>query len=703
MSAPKSNYFNRELSWFSFNERVLAQALNPKQLTLEKLKFLSIVSSNFDEFFMVRVASTIRQIKEGDRIKCPSGLRPSQVLEQLQENIQELVRQQYLCLNEVIIPSLRENQFTFSALEDLNVEELSYLESYFQEKVFPVLTPLAASRRNPLVQTTQNLSLYLALKLRKKGSKKGNTDLAVVEIPADLDRFIFIPGRETRVLLLEDLILSHIEFLFSGFKVSDHVVFRLTRDADMSVDENRDEDFMEAMKEILLKRRNSFPVRLEVTKGAPTLRDELLESFNLPIESCFEVDGPVDLKPFMKLCFLPGLDTLRNDLWTPVQPQDYPDPEIDLWDSIKQKDIFLHHPYESFSIIENLVSLAANDPNVVSIKMTLYRTAGDSPIIGALARAAQNGKQVTVLVELKARFDEGQNIEWAEILEQAGVLVIYGVAQLKVHAKALLITRQEEDHLIRYAHFGTGNYNGSTAKLYTDMGLITTHEQMTFEMALFFNSITGYTTTPKLHHLAMAPNSMRPKFEQLIEREIDRAENGQEGLIIAKMNALVDEKIINLLYKASKAGVKVQLNIRGICCLRPGIKGVSENITVLSIIDRYLEHSRVYYFDNGGSPEVYLSSADWMPRNIDKRVELMFPIYEKKFLKRIRYYFEITFADNTNSYELLNDGTYKKRIPKRGQKKLNSQIYFHEEAVKKAQSAKVNKAKILHARRKESK
>ncbi len=699
--AKQSTYINRELSWVKFNERVLGEALRKSNPLLERLKFMAIVSSNFDEFFMVRVARLMRDKLSGDHVGCPSGKRPSQVLRKLLKDMHSIVDQQYERLTGKVIPKLAAAGYEIITPDDYTAAQDAHVRHIFEQEIFPTLTPRAVKDDDKLDTMLANLRLHVAFRVREKGKDGDPLKLAIVEIPSNLDRFHMLEGDPSKriVALLEDIIVHCADMLFPGHIIHESAVFRVTRDADMSVDEERDEDFIQAMAEVLVSREQSFPVRLEVDCSKYDLCELLRKRLDLPTDNVFYLSGPLDLKAFMKLCFLPGFDEHKIDVWPPQQPQSIPH-DADMWELLKQRDVLLHHPYESFKPVVQLVEQAAHDPDVLSIKMTLYRTSGHSPIVRALAHAAEEGKQVAALVELKARFDEEQNIEWAKQLERAGVIVIYGVAHLKVHSKALMIVRKEVNGIMRYVHLGTGNYNDSTAKLYTDMGLLTTREDLTFETALFFNAITGYSAVPSLQKLIMAPHSMRTRVSQMIEREMERAANGAEARIMAKMNSLVDPDIIKLLYKASKAGVTIDLNVRGICCLRPGVKGLSENIRVVSVIDRYLEHTRAFYFHNGGQPEFFLSSADWMTRNINRRVELMFPIEDAGIKRRLYSALSYYFTDNSNAHELQSDGEWKAVTAKPDERVRRSQEHFYRQACLEATNMMEAQKRSFDVRRK---
>lgn len=678
-------YFNRELSWLRFNERVLREALDPTTPTLERLKFLAIVSSNFDEFFMVRVAGLKRQVMTGDARLGLGGMTPQEQLKAIRRRVLNLVRMQYRCLRESVFPLLEKAGISFPSPGSYTQEQRNAVADRFSRELVHTLTPLTfdPDRALPVAGSTV---LFVAFSLVPADDETKNSKprYAVIPVPRVLKRIFPLPAAvegQRAFGLLEDVILLHARQLFPGYEIKEQAVFRVTRDADLSVDEARDEDFVEAMAEILVNRERSFPVRLEICTTSPGLRRFIIQALGMARADVYESSGPLDLKAFMKMAFINGWENLKAPDWQPQSHPLLPDEAEELWSCIRTRDVLLHHPYQSFNPILKLLATAAVDPQVLAIKIILYRTSGDSPIIKALRTAAENGKQVTAVVELKARFDEGQNIEWARQLERAGVIVVYGIAQLKIHAKATLIIRRESGGIQRYAHLGTGNYNESTARLYTDLSLLTAHEEITRDVALVFNTITGHSAMPQLAFLAIAPTMIRPRLKQLVEREIQRSSPESPGLIMAKINSLACPAMADLLYRASNAGVRILLNVRGICCLRPGIFGYSENIRVVSIVDRFLEHSRIYYFGNGDAEEdVYLASADWMPRNLDRRVELMFPIIDPALKKEIRRILESFFADNTKAHELLADGRYRKVKVPHGEKKFRCQEAFQAQA-----------------------
>jgi polyphosphate kinase len=685
----RARFFNRELSWIEFNARVLAEGLQKKNPLLERLKFLSIVSSNFDEFFMVRVASVKKQIAKRRPGNCPSGLSPLEQMQRIDRRVRELVRIQYQCLLNDIIPSLAQEGIELVRPADYSEAREVSTQSFFEREILPVMTPVRIEKGESL-HGTGNLQLHVAFLL--EGGAKDNplrtTDsaedgllTAVVRIPEGIDRLVWVSeaGGNSAFSLVEDIVVRYAPLLFPGCNIKEYLIFRVTRDADLSVDESLDEDLLTAMGDVLIDRRHSTPVRLEISGSSTLLKSFLMRALNIDSKDIYENPGPLDLKGLMGLCFIPGFDELRYVPWP-----SYPSPRIQagdtIWDALRREDILLHHPYESFDPVIRLVSEAAADPNVMAIKMTLYRTSGDSPIIKALAKAAENGKQVTVFVELKARFDEKRNIGWVQHLEKLGVIVIYGITGFKVHAKVLLVVRQESDGMKSYLHLGTGNYNDTTAKLYTDLGLMTSKNEIAFEAAQFFNAISGYSDPPDLRKLAMAPVAMKVRILAMIQREANRSGPDNPGLIMGKTNSLSDADVINALYKASAAGVKILLNVRGVCMLRPGMKGRSDKITVVSIVDRFLEHSRIFYFQNGGNEEIYLSSADWMPRNLERRVELMFPIEQNDLRARVKGILETFFRDNQNAHVLKRDGSYVRLSPSKGSKRRRSQQIFYQEA-----------------------
>lgn len=678
-------YTNRDLSWLEFNARVLGEALRPGQPLLEAAKFMAITSSNLDEFYMVRIASLKHQASASPC--CPSGSTAGQVLRDCASRVRQMIDSQYRFLLDRLLPELGRQGVTFVPASGSFPGDYEYLASLFRREVFPVLTPRAVHPEQPPLLA--NLRLCVAFLLRPHRSEaQSATLLAVTQIPKSLDRIRPIPGRDGGVTLafVEDVVVRFGADFFPGHDVVDAGVFRVTRDADLDLQEQRDEEYIEAMQEILRRRTKSPAVRLEIQSGKPGIRDRLASLLGLAAEDVFEIPGPLDLKEFLTLPLGPSFDRLRHATWTPQPSPDVPT-EGELWDVLKAKDVLLHHPYESFEPVSRLLEHAATDPAVLAIKMTLYRTSGDSPIVRALLRAAQQGKHVVAVVELKARFDEERNIEWAQALQDAGAVVIYGIAGMKVHAKATMIVRREPGGIVRYLHLGTGNYNDRTAAQYTDLGYLTTREEIARDLAMFFNAITGYSSSPSLSQLVMAPTALKARLTALIKRETARSTPYSPGRIIAKMNSLVDAELIQLLYGASQAGVEISLNVRGICCLRPGVRGVSDSIRVVSVVDHYLEHSRIFYFHNGGDPDLYLSSADWMPRNLERRVELMFPLLDAKLRARALEVLMLPFRDTSNAHALEPDGTYTPVTPRPGDKPLRSQEFLTRQAQGAAESA----------------
>ncbi|MBN6186561.1 RNA degradosome polyphosphate kinase [Aneurinibacillus sp. BA2021] len=679
-----SYYINRELSWIAFNRRVLEEAIDPNNPVLERLKFLAITSSNLDEFFMVRVGSMKDQEKHG--ITTPenkAGMTPRQQLKAISRETHDMVHTQYELLHHEIIPLLAEQGISFLKPKDLTAEQQAFLRTYFYDRIYPVLTPMAVDASRPFPMLL-NKSVNLAVMLESEKDGKNKVLFAVVQVPSVLPRYIQLPSPEgiAQFILLEDVICHYVDFLFKGNRILSVKPFRITRNADLTLDEEGAEDLLKEIQKELKKRRWGAAVRLEVTSDMDSYMKSILQE-SLEIETCdmYEVPGPIDLTFLMKFCSLPGYNELRYQSLTPQPPADFIG-ENNIFEAIAHKDILVHHPFESFDPVVHFVKQAAEDPNVLAIKQTLYRVSGDSPIVTALSKAAENGKQVTVLVELKARFDEENNIVWAKKLEKAGCHVIYGLVGLKTHCKITLVVRQEGQKLIRYVHLGTGNYNDSTARLYTDLGMFTCNEQFGIDASYIFNHLSGYSKPPKWKKIEVAPNGLRNKILQLIDNEIAKSTAEHPGRIILKMNSLTDKKLIKALFKASAAGVQIDMIIRGICCLRPGIPGVSENIRVRSIVDRFLEHSRIFYFQNGGDERIYLSSADWMTRNMERRVEIMFPIEVESLKRRVKEVLQLQLQDNVKARELNSEGIYTSVTPAPGEKRVHSQLQLHDLAVK---------------------
>jgi polyphosphate kinase len=700
---PAPRYFNRELSWIEFNRRVLHEAWQPHLPPLERLRFIGIVSSNLDEFFMVRVATLKRQVQSGKAGNSPCGLSPSEQLTRIGAAVKELVRGQHECLLQQVLPLLTRAGIRVLFRHEYTREHLALTEAMFERDVLPVLTPLRIDPQGVL-PFTGNLRLYVAFHLQRAAARGGEPEerkLALVEVPPGLKRFHALPTQqpgEVCYTALEDLIVTHAKLLFPGFQMAEYAIFRITRDADLGVDEAVDEDYLAAMAEILQQRQRSGAVRLQLQTASQELEATLSRLFGMAPSEVFQVPGPLDLSAFNEIVNLDGFDHLRHKPWTPCWPLDLDD-SSDLFAVMRQGDLLLHHPYEAFDVVAQLLIQAAADRDVLAIKMTLYRTGGHSRIVQALIDAANRGKQVTVLVELKARFDEGRNIGWAQQLERAGAIVLYGIAELKVHAKAVMIVRRERDGIRRYIHLGTGNYNERTAALYTDLGLLTAREDLARDTALFFNTITGYSAVQHLDRLVMAPIGLKDRTLKLIEREALRSKPHHPGLILAKMNSLADPDVIAALYRASQAGVRIRLNVRGLCMLVPGVPGLSDHIEVVSIVGRFLEHSRVYYFQNGGDEEYYLASADWMPRNLERRAELMFPVDDAALRTRLRAILNTFFEDNQQAHRLLPDGTYQHLRPT-GKGEVSAQERFCQEARRQAEKVRHSPNRAFTVRRK---
>lgn len=673
-------YINRELSWLEFNHRVLQEGLNESLPLLERLKFLAIVGSNLDEFFLVRVAWLMRRRAAKVRRRDAAGLTPAEQLAAISRRAHQMVEEQAAGVREVL-SRLAEHGLHVWEPSEWTDSQRQYLQSYFTREIEPILTPLAIEELTPR-PLLPNLQLHVAAVLKiVDESDQPAERLLVVPVPAQLPRLVPIPSdKDVHFARVSDVILANLSSLSANGEVTCAATFRITRDADVVLQDDEEiDDLLHAMEEAVLARRRRIPVRLTISAPCdPRLKQALAEWLNLGDAEVYEVDGPQESAALMELVSQRGFDDLKIDDWPPQHPRDLLDSD-NLWETIQSHDVLLFHPYESFDPVVQLVEQAAEDPQVLAIKQTLYRTSGDSPIVRALARAAQNGKEVTALVELKARFDEWRNVNWARRLEDAGVHVIYGVAGLKTHAKALLIVRRQGQRIQRFVHLATGNYNDRTARMYSDIGLMTCDREIVLDVASFFNLLTGCSEAVGWAKLAVAPVGLRQKFIDLIDREIQVSTPDRPGLIMAKVNSLQDPEICRALYRASRAGVKVLLNVRGICCLRPGLADVSENIEVRSIVDRFLEHARAFYFRNGGHEEVYLSSADWMQRNLSKRLELLFPIIDPKHRRRLITALETFFADDTKAWRLTSDGTYEK-ITHRALG-VRAQQTFYQEAV----------------------
>lgn len=649
-------FYNRELSWLKFNLRVLKEAMVKDTPLLERLKFIAISASNLDEFFMVRVAGLWSNFDSGVEKRDASGMSVHEQLVAISQAAHEQVRTQTKSLI-ALMAEMDAVKLHFRRVKDLSEMGKDWLEEYYREVVFPVLTPMAvdASRPFPFLA---NKTLNLAVELIKAD---GEHSMGLIQVPSVLDRIVEVePEGKRTFVFLEDIIASHCHDLFKGCHILDMVSFRVTRDSDLDLEEDDSVDLMKEVEESLRKRKRGAAVRLEIFKTKNNrIKRFLEENLDVTEMEVYEINGPLDPTCFFKFIGMKGMWPWLYEPFVPQRPLELPD-DSDLFAAIRENDILLHHPYESFDPVVKLVSDAADDPQVLAIKQTLYRVSGNSPIVAALARAAENGKQVTVLVELKARFDEENNILWARRLEKAGCHVIYGLVGLKTHAKIILIVRKEDNGIRRYLHLGTGNYNDSTAKLYTDLGLMTANDEFGSDASAFFNLLSGYSEPPVWNKLVMAPLGLREKIYALIDNEIAMVRAGREGHIIAKMNSLIDQPVIQKLYEASAAGVHIDLIVRGICGLRTGIEGISDNITVRSIVGRQLEHSRIFWFANGGEEQLYLSSADWMPRNLNDRVELFFPVETEEHIRRIKALLDLYLRDNVGAHMMQSNGTYRR-------------------------------------------
>ena len=688
-------YVNRELSWLKFDDRVLSEARDKNLPLFERLKFLSITSSNLDEFYMVRVASLKDQVHADYEKKDIAGMTPKEQLKEISSQTHELVNVQYNTLNRSLLPALEKAGFHLMARhEDLNQEQQEYVDRYFEDNVYPVLTPMAmdSSRPFPLIRNkTLNIGALISKRDKKKG--KESTVFATVQVPSVLPRVIQIPSvkeSDTTVILLEEVIEKNIGELFLGYDVVCAHPYRIMRNADLTIDEDGAEDLLVEIQKQLKKRQWGEVIRMEVEeKTDERLLDILKTEFEIKDEDIFYINGPLDLTMLMKVYGVEGYEEYKAKKHVPAPVPAFRN-DKDIFQVIREGDVFLHHPYMSFDPVVNFVRQAAKDPDVLAIKQTLYRVSGNSPIIAALAQAAENGKQVSVLVELKARFDEENNIVWAKMLEKAGCHVIYGLVGLKTHSKITLVVRREETGIRRYVHLATGNYNDSTAKLYTDCGIFTCDERYGEDATAVFNMLSGYSEPKSWNRLVVAPIWMKDRFLKLINREAEMAQKGIPAFIVAKMNSLCDRKIIAALYRASACGVQIYLLVRGICCLKVGVPGVSENIHVRSIVGDFLEHSRIFYFHNGGNEEIFMGSADWMPRNLDRRVEIVFPVEDEEIKKEIKHILDVEFKDNVKAHILQPDGTYEK-MNRRGKAKVNSQMIFCQEAEDKAKAVKNQK------------
>ncbi len=679
-SAPE-NFINRELSWLEFNRRVLEEAQDPTQPLIERVKFLTIFSSNLDEFFEIRVAGIKQQIESQTSDVSADGLSPTEIFNSIQRLAHEMVATQYALWKEDLAPALAKNSIRVHAVEDLNAKRTTWAQRYFRDEVFPMLTPLAVDASHPFPQLL-NKSHNLFVRARTK--RGGELLHAIVQVPRVLPRLILLPRGQGEdepwdYIYLSSLIKHHIADLFPGLILDGAHAFRVTRNSDLYIDEEEADNLLRSIEQELRRSSRGDAVRLEVSADCPKeFRELLLEFFELGEMDLYRLDGPLSMTHLAPLVANDAFAKLKDRIFQPARDPALP-PHANIFEVMRKQDVLLHHPYESFDPIVEFIENAAQDPQVLAIKITLYRTSGDSPVVEALMHAATAGKQVTALVELRARFDEAANIQWARRLEEAGAHVVYGVVGLKTHCKALLIVRRDTDRLRQYVHLGTGNYHPRTARIYTDFSLLTTNPKITEEVAIVFNTLTGLAGYPGLEKLMVAPFDLKERLIRLIERERDHAIAGQPGHMIAKLNSLVDQEIIEKLYEASCAGVKIDLIVRGICCLRPRTANLSENIRVISIVGRFLEHSRIYYFANAGNPEVFLASADWMPRNFIRRVEIAFPIEDAALRTEIISEVLPRFLnDHIKARELQPDGTYVRLKPGEGEPRSQAQLHFRE-------------------------
>lgn len=670
----KEYYYNRELSWLEFNTRVLEEALDKSHPLIERFNFLAITASNMDEFFMVRVAGLVTQEFSGSTKTDPAGMTASDQIKAISDKVHNIVQRQYNCLHRTLMPLLEENNIEFLPFGSLSKEQKDYVKTYFNTTLYPILTPMAIDNSRPFpLLSNKSLNIIVELSNENKEEK-----FAVVQVPSVVSRIVKLPSEKGKcqLIFLEEIVRAYINKLFNANDVLSAYCFRVTRDADLEIDEEDSHDLLVEIEDSIKQRKWGAPVRLEVDKDiCQDSFDFLTEQLEIKDHEVYMIPDVIDLTVWFSLAGIVNRPDLCNIPMPPVPVKEFED--RDMFNVIKEKDVLMHHPYQSFDPVVNFVKFAAKDSNVLAIKQTLYRVSSNSPIIKALIEAAENGKQVTVLVELKARFDEENNINWAKKLEKAGCHVIYGLVGLKTHCKLCLVVRREEEGIVRYCHLGTGNYNDKTAKLYTDMGLFTCKETIGSDVSAIFNCLSGYSKYPNWNKISAAPTDLREMFVKNIEREEKNALEGKPAKIIAKMNSLVDTGIIKALYRASMAGVKIELIVRGICCLKTGIPTVSDNITVRSIVGRFLEHSRIYYFENNGMPKIYLASADWMNRNLDRRVEVAFPVENENLKKKVMDIIDITLKDNIKAKIQQPDGSYKP-VDKRGAKELlSSQMEFY--------------------------
>ncbi len=696
-------YYNRELSWVAFDHRVLGEARDKTLPLFERLKFLSITASNLDEFFMVRVASLKDMVNAGYKKRDIAGMTAQEQLDQLNTATHELVNMQYSTYNRSLIPLLAQNGLkVIETHEELEETDKTFVDRYFQDNVYPVLTPMAvdSSRPFPLIRNKSlNLGALVSRKENNSGLKKHlfkrssagkELEFATVQVPSVLPRIVHLPDGadgSKRVILLEQIIERNMDKLFLNYNIECVYPFRIMRNADFSIEEEEAADLLKEIEKQLKQRQWGQVIRLEVEDGIDErLLDFLKKELSVEEQDIYEIPGPLDLTVLMKMYGLDGFEHLKTPSYIP-RPVAGLAPDANLFDEIRERDILLHHPYETFAPVVDFIKQASRDPEVLAIKQTLYRVSGNSPIIAALSQAAENGKQVTVLVELKARFDEENNIVWAKKLEKAGCHVIYGLVGLKTHCKITLVVRREEEGIRRYVHLGTGNYNDSTAKLYTDCGILTCNEAIGEDATAVFNMLSGYSEPVSWNHLALAPLWLKDKFLFLIQREKENALQNRPARIVAKMNSLCDPDVIKALYEAAAAGVKIELIVRGICCLRTGVEGTKDNISVRSIVGNFLEHARIFYFENGGNAELYMGSADWMPRNLERRVEILFPVLNPELKEKVWHILDVQLRDTVKAQLLKPDGTYEK-VDKRGKELCNAQEQFCKEYIAAARKDK---------------
>lgn len=670
------DYLNRELSWIDFNERVLAEACSSSVPLLERLKFIGIVSSNFDEFFMVRVAGLQELYKSGHPSNELGNLSAEILLKGIVQKTRRLFDIQEAVLNTEILPQLKAHGFAYCKPEECSESERRFLADYFYRRLYPIITPQVSENEQALADSVANVRLHVGFLL--SGDAGGQERLAIVPVPS-APRFVFLQSdhaKKVRFVLIDELIRYFGGAFFPGCRITGTGIFKINRSASMTVDDSSDDGFIEALEEVLIRRRYSFVVRMTSTHESPALVRRMSDLFQLGEKDIYLSEAPIGLSSFAKITEIDGFKRLRNEKWKHFAHPAFPS-DGTLWDSIKAHDILLHVPYQSYKPVIRLLSDAAEDPAVTSIRMTLYRTSKSSPVVRALVDAAKQGKQVTVFVELKARFDEERNLGWVKRLQKHGVRVVYDLPHLKVHAKLLLIMRREAHGEQGYVHLSTGNYNDTTARLYADISLFTVNPQMIADAHIIFSRLCGKYTQEALRYIITAPDALKRTLLGYIEREIDFARQHKPARIIAKMNSLSHPELIAAIYRASQAGVRIDLNVRGICMLIPGQRGISENVRVVSIIDRYLEHSRIFYFENGGDPEWYLSSADWMPRNLERRVELLFPVLDKQNRKLLDYFFSMYFADNVKAFEMQPDGSWHRKTLQQGQQPVRAQEALH--------------------------